>query len=367
MDNRYTIKNIDRIDSPALVFYPDLISGNIEWAKKIVGEIDRLRPHVKTNKCAEVCRMMLDAGIRKFKCATIAEAEMLGALAAPDVLLAYQPVGPKIGRLIRLIKKYPDTRFSCLVDHLENARVMSDQCTDAGILLDLFIDLNVGMSRTGILPEKARELVEAILGLPSLRIVGLHAYDGHIHDAELSVRCQGAETVYALTERVYQEVISSFPYPLVKVVGGTPTFPMHARRMDCECSPGTFVLWDWGYDNAYPDMPFQWAALLLTRVISILDNRHICVDLGYKSVSSESPLPRIHFLDHPEAIPVAHSEEHLILEVPDSTSFSLGTVLYGTPVHICPTVALYDKASIIREGGLVAEWPITARSRTLTI
>lgn len=310
---------------------------------------------------------MRDAGIRKFKCATIAEAEMLGTISAPDVLLAYQPVGPKIGRLIRLAERFPDTRFSCLVDNEANARAMAAECMKAGFSLDVFIDLNVGMNRTGILPEKARELVEILLKLPALRVVGLHAYDGHIHDAELSARCQGADTVSALTECAYQGVSAYFPYPLTKVMGGTPTFPMHAKHTDRECSPGTFALWDWGYGNAYPDMPFQWAALLITRVVSILDDRHICVDLGYKAVSSESPLPRVHFLDHPEAIPVSQSEEHLVLEVPDSRVFPVGAVLYGNPVHICPTVALYDRAFVIRDGELVGEWPVIARSRTITI
>ena len=101
MDDWYVISNVDRIDSPALAFYPDRISGNIELAKRIIGDTNRLRPHVKTNKAAEVSRMLLDAGIRKFKCATIAEAEMLGHINAPDVLLAYQPVGPKISQIGR--------------------------------------------------------------------------------------------------------------------------------------------------------------------------------------------------------------------------------------------------------------------------
>ena len=64
-----------------------------------IRNVDNLRPHVKTNKIAEVCRMMMDAGITKFKCATIAEAEMLAIINAKDVLLAYQPTGPKADRL----------------------------------------------------------------------------------------------------------------------------------------------------------------------------------------------------------------------------------------------------------------------------
>ena len=190
MDDWYVISNVDRIDSPALAFYPDRISGNIELAKRIIGDTNRLRPHVKTNKAAEVSRMLLDAGIRKFKCATIAEAEMLGHINAPDVLLAYQPVGPKISRLLDLIKAYPATHYSCLVDQAENARAISALCEAGNITLDVFIDLNVGMNRTGVLPERAEALVNAILPLKSLQIIGLHGYDGHIHDAELSVRCR---------------------------------------------------------------------------------------------------------------------------------------------------------------------------------
>ena len=329
MDDWYVISNVDRIDSPALAFYPDRISGNIELAKRIIGDTNRLRPHVKTNKAAEVSRMLLDAGIRKFKCATIAEAEMLGHINAPDVLLAYQPVGPKISRLLDLIKAYPATHYSCLVDQAENARAISALCEAGNITLDVFIDLNVGMNRTGVLPERAEALVDAILPLKSLQIIGLHGYDGHIHDAELSVRCQGADAAYALTERVFREISRKFAYPLVKVMGGTPTFPMYAKRKDCECSPGTFVFWDWGYGNAYPDMPFKVAALLITRVISVLDEHHVCVDLGYKAVASESPLPRVFFLNHPEAKPISQSEEHLVLEVPDSRLYPLGSVFYG--------------------------------------
>ena len=95
-------------------------------------------------------------------------------------------------------------------------------------------------------------------------------------------------------------------------------------------------------------MPFKVAALLITRVISVLDEHHVCVDLGYKAVASESPLPRVFFLNHPEAKPISQSEEHLVLEVPDSRLYPLGSVFYGIPVHICPTVALYDKAYVIR-------------------
>ena len=46
-----------------------------------------------------------------------------------------------------------------------------------------------------------------------------------------------------------------------------------------------------GVWNAYPDMPFKVAALLITRVISVLDEHHVCVDLGYKAVARKVLCP----------------------------------------------------------------------------
>ncbi len=87
----YTVDGIDQIDSPALLVYADRAKENIRLLKSIVKEdVNRLRPHVKNNKMAEVCAMMMAEGITKFKCATIAEAEMLAVIHAPDILLSYQ-------------------------------------------------------------------------------------------------------------------------------------------------------------------------------------------------------------------------------------------------------------------------------------
>ena len=102
-DQWYKIENEASIDSPALVVYPQRIKENIRLLLSMIDDPSRLRPHVKTNKTREATLLMLEAGIRKFKCATIAEAEMLALCQAPDVLLAYQPVGPKLLRFIAFL------------------------------------------------------------------------------------------------------------------------------------------------------------------------------------------------------------------------------------------------------------------------
>src|SRR5688572_21275392 len=91
----YTVNNTDEVDTPALLIYVDHVIHNIQTLLNSIDSADRLRPHVKTHKSTEITQMMLQAGIKKFKCATIAEAEMLARAGAPDVLLAYQPLGPK--------------------------------------------------------------------------------------------------------------------------------------------------------------------------------------------------------------------------------------------------------------------------------
>ena len=144
--NWFHISNANEIDSPALLVYHDRVKANIQTAIKMIGDLNRLRPHVKTHKCAQVVQLMIDAGIYKFKCATIAEAEMLGIQKATDVLLAYQPVGPKLHRFIALINKYPATIFSCLTDNMVAAAAQSKAFTEAGLQVPVYIDLNIGMN-----------------------------------------------------------------------------------------------------------------------------------------------------------------------------------------------------------------------------
>src|ERR1043166_1779282 len=90
-DRWFEIANVEEIDSPALLVYPDRAEENIRRMIAMVGDASRLRPHMKTHKLPEILRLQLAHGITKFKCATIAEAEMSADCGAADVLLAHQP------------------------------------------------------------------------------------------------------------------------------------------------------------------------------------------------------------------------------------------------------------------------------------
>src|SRR5258708_5435778 len=96
----------------------------------LAGDPARLRPHAKTHKLAEVAALQIMAGIKKFKAATIAEAEMLAIAGAGHVLLALQPVGPNVRRFLDLIAAFPRTRFGCIVDDFKVARRLAQQAIE---------------------------------------------------------------------------------------------------------------------------------------------------------------------------------------------------------------------------------------------
>jgi len=369
--SRYRLNDASRFLSPSLVIDRRLVRRNLEAMIAMAGGADRLRPHVKTHKMPALVRMCEAMGIRKHKCATIAEAEMVAAAGGTDVLLAYPLVGPNIDRFARLIRKYPATTFRALVDHPASAQALSEGMRGIENPLPVLIDLEVGMGRTGIAPDDAAvALAKQIAGLPNLVLDGLSAYDGQVHDNALEDRRRsttpGVQRTLELCDRL--EALGLLVPRLV--LGGTPTFPIHAtlQRPGVECSPGTCTLHDIGYATRYPDLPFIPAAFLLGRVISQPRPGRLCLDLGHKAVAADPPAgSRLTLLDIPDATLSTHSEEHLVVETPHAEDYPPGTPVLALPTHICPTCALHRRAYVIEDGDLVDEWEITARDRVLSI
>ncbi|HET7119353.1 MAG TPA: D-TA family PLP-dependent enzyme [Hanamia sp.] len=384
----YELNDPDEVDSPALLIYKDRVASNIQTMINIAGDAKRLIPHVKTHKMAEIVKMQLDAGISQFKCATIAEAEMLADSGAKNILIAYQLNFSKAKRFLSLIKKYPQIEFSSLIDNIDSAEMLNDLFAKEKMTANVFIDVDTGMNRTGIeADDKMFYLFTELKKLPNINFRGLHIYDGHIRDEDFELRKQkvkeALEKVNAVKQprltaspsdrliraEVWQEIIGHSNLQDVKIIaGGTPTFTVHALNKDEYCSPGTCLLWDYGYDALLKEQPFEFAAALLTRVISKPLPGLITTDLGHKSVAAENPISkRIFFLNLEDYEIKSQSEEHLVVSVKDWDKIHVGDVLYGIPYHICPTVALYDEANIIENGNVVDNWNVIARKKKITI
>ena len=360
--NWFLVNGADQIDSPALLIYPERIRHNIEKMVQIAGDPGRLRPHVKTHKMAEIIRMQQEAGIHKFKCATLAEAELLARCNAKDVLVAYPLTGPAPGRLLALQKKHPLTRFSCLVDHPDTLSALEAASMQAGTQIGVYLDVNVGMNRTGIPPNKeAADLYARMASARFLDCRGLHVYDGHLRNPDPVQRGLDCDRAFGSVRKLADRIQDSGLEVACIVAGGSPTFPFHARREGVELSPGTTLLWDARYGQQFPEMPFLPAASLLCRVISKPAPGTVCLDLGHKAVAAEMDFPRVYLPQLPDNTQVGQSEEHLVLELDRADSLSIGAECYAIPMHICPTVIKYPEALVVTGGQVTGRWRIAAR------
>lgn len=364
----YEVKNVRELFSPSLLIYPYRIERNIEKMIGMAGNTEKLRPHVKTHKMPEVVKLQMKHGINKFKCATISEAEMVALCGAKDILLAMQPVGPNLGRFFELQKIYPSSSISCIADTKEVIILLSEMATKTNLEATVWLDINNGMDRTGIAPgRKAKDLYKLISCLPKLKAGGLHVYDGHLLDSDFSQRqlkCNDAfREVIIMKNELEKEGI-----PKIRIAaGGTPTFPIHAKREGVECSPGTLLLWDYKSDSSYADMNFIPAAVLLSRIISKPGKDLICLDLGHKAVASEMAQPRIKFYSLENYTIINHNEEHMVISTPEAVKYKVGDHLYGIPWHICPTVDRYDSVYIVRDNNVTEQWNVEARRRMISI
>ena len=371
MQGRYSIENPDEVLSPGLVVFEDIVRENLERMLEIAGAAERLRPHCKTHKMIDVTRLEVGMGIFKHKCATFAEAEMLALGGARDVFLAYNLVGPNLARAIRYRKRFPEVRLAVTADHPDPVDDLNGAMSSAGERIHVFLDIDTGLRRTGLAPgPEALDLYTRIHESSHLAPAGLHLYDGQNHQTDLAERQRAADRCWdeALTLRERLEA-SSLPVPAI-VAGGTGTFPLYAKKGEpgLELSPGTCVFHDAGYAREFPEMRFEAAALILTRVISRPGPRLVTFDLGYKACASDPPAgSRLGFPAIPDAREVLQNEEHLVVETEDAGRYRPGDVEMAIPTHICPTSALHSHAWVVAGGRAGKRWEVTARDRALTV
>ena len=91
----YKIDQENQLDSPSLLIYKDRVEGNIDKMIHLAGGVERLFPHIKTNKMSAVVQLLKEKGVQQVKCATLAEAELAASVGIQRILVAHQLVGPK--------------------------------------------------------------------------------------------------------------------------------------------------------------------------------------------------------------------------------------------------------------------------------
>lgn len=360
----------EAVISPQLVVNRTGLVNNIERAIALAGGAEHLWPHVKTHKTGQIVRLMAQSGIVRFKCATIAEAEMAAAFGGKHVALAYPLAGPNVERFLNLMRAFPDVKFYAIGDNLESVRLLGEAAEKRGQIVTVLIDVNMGMNRTGVEIGAVVELYERAAGLPGLEPAGLHCYDGHRTETDFEARKKAAFPGFSQIMEIREELNRKGLSCEAMIMGGTPSFPCYAAfgGEGIYFSPGTLFLNDCGYAKKFPDLEFETAAAVMTRVVSLPEPGKFTLDLGYKGIASDPEGVR-GVLDHFPAHPCFQSEEHWVFAMDEGHEAEcpkIGDVLFVIPTHICPTSALYPYMLVVEDGRIVAEWEVTARNRRIT-
>lgn len=366
----YVFEESQTLITPQLVYYEDVIRANLRRIIEIAGGTQRLWPHVKSHKMAGMVEMQAAMGIKRFKCATIAEAEMTAEAGGEDVLVAYPLVGPNIERFLKLCGMFPQVRFWAIGDDTQMVEELGAMACEQDMAVRLLMDIDMGMHRTGVALDRAQGLYERWAQIPGIQMRGMHCYDGNRHESNPLERLEKVAGTDADVERIKQALQNAGYDCGVLVMGGTPSFPCHASSTSEFLSPGTGILQDKGYRDAFLDLDFTPGALLLTRVISRPGEDLFTCDLGYKAVAADPSGERAEIVGMEYAKTVFQNEEHWVLRVPSERIGEIppvGTLLYAIPTHICPTSALYPAVPVVRDGKIAAWWEVTARNRKLTV
>jgi len=368
-DPIYRVSDVDDVMTPALVVYPEVIASNIERTVSLLGgDANRLRVHIKTSKLGYTLRMMVERGIRTFKCATTLELLVACQCGAADVLLAYPSVGANARRVREIAEQFPQVRISVLAENEEQVRQWR------GSSLGVFIDINSGMNRTGIEQGHATEVaaLARAIGENGLEFRGLHYYDGQLRQPDVHERTAAAHDGYKHLMEIVKETERAGTHVAEVITAGTPTFPaaltfegFRNAGFVHRVSPGTLVYSDASSLAQLPrEYGYRPAVLVLARVVSHPRPGIATCDAGHKSVSADSGVPTCVVIGHPELTGLTPSEEHLPLEVAGGAAGpAVGEALNLLPRHVCTTVNNFNDALLVRNGEIESVEKVTARGR----
>jgi D-serine deaminase-like pyridoxal phosphate-dependent protein len=366
-DERYKISSVEDVMTPALVVYPEFIASNIERTLALLdGDADRWRVHIKTAKLGYTLEMLIERGIRNFKCATTLELLVACQRGAADVLLAYPSVGANARRVREIAKEFPRVRVSVLVENEEQVRQWQ------GRRVGIFLDINPGMNRTGIEQSHSDEVVRLVrtIGADDLEFRGLHYYDGQHRELDEHERAKAAHHGYDRLLEIVKEIERTGVRVPEVITAGTPTLPcslsydgFRSAEFIHRISPGTVVYSDASSLLQLPEKyGYRPAVLVMTCVVSHPRAGIVTCDAGHKAVSADAGLPTCVVVGHPELTPLSPSEEHLPLEVEGGADGpQVGEMLYLLPRHVCPTVNNFDDALLVRNGEIESVEKVSAR------
>ena len=327
---------VDDLVTPALLVERAVLRRNLDTMSAALPG-PRLRPQVKAHKCTSLARWQRDNGHPGFTCATIRECEVMAEHGlGGDLLLANEVVdASRLGTLVR-----DGARITLAVDSRETIAAAL-----RGNVLEVVIDVNVGLPRCGCPPEKAGDLAD-LARRNGLEVRGVMGYEGHLmtvrpeQDQRRMVR-ESMERLVAAARDVGGEIVSA---------GGTGTYRLN--EWATEIQAGSYALMDTAYGEL--GLPFEQALFVLGTVISVSPD-HAVVDVGLKALGMDHGNPSI-----PGAEVWFCSDEHTTF-APGNLKLRVGDRIRVVPAHGDPTIAYHDALWLV-DGEHVAErWDVDMR------
>jgi len=359
---------IANIETPALLLDLDAFERNLQrMVEALQGSSMRLRAHAKSHKCPEIALRQVAMGAVGICCQKVSEAAVFVDAGIQDVLVTNQIASlAKARSLANLARK---ARIGVLVDDTQQVVWLHQAATDAGVSLDVYVEIDVGSGRCGVAPgEQAVALALAVDRSSSLRFSGLQCYQGAAQHMRQPAQRQAAIAQATEWARITRDAIVAKGVACDRITGaGTGTF-WHERDSGVfnEIQAGSYIFMDRDYrDNqAGPeDWAFEHALFVQTTVMSQTQLGKAIVDAGLKASSVDSGMPAV--WERPDLNFVKASDEHGVLELTPQSQLALGDVLWLVPGHCDPTVNLYDELIGVRHGRVESIWPISARGALL--
>ena len=353
MFTEYKINNPESFETPEHLIFEEKVMHNIESIIDLVGGRDRLIPHAKTHKSKDTLSLLIDNGIKKHKTSTLNELEVL-AECKPEILILAYPITSviKAKRLENIVEKFPETKFYTIISNTFHFDLIKDIDNLSGI----YIDLDTGMNRTGVLKENVPDLIDYIFSNNYKKLRGIHAYDGQTYGV-VSVEDRDIDTQNTLKDirQVEKLVKEKFLMNDVEIiVGGSWSFHFYIKEKDIKLSPGTWIYWDIS-NIKQKELPFQIAGVILGQVIDQnKSNDTVTIDIGAKAVSSDPASEnRLRLIDKPNSKLIFQNEEHGIIKL-NGESLELGDYVLAQPGHACTVTPKYNRAIKIDKNGDIA-------------
>jgi 3-hydroxy-D-aspartate aldolase len=358
-----------RIATPALVIDLDAMERNIAaMAAHAKKNNIALRPHAKTHKCSEIAKRQIAAGALGICCAKLGEAEALAAAGIESILITSPVVTDgSIARLMALNARIRELTVVC--DNLAIAKRLAEAA--GGKPLRVFIDIDPGMSRTGIRPgEGAMALVKFVAESNTLSFEGLQCYAGQAqHIEQPKDRREASLAVMNELAGFRDQLKQSGFAPKILSGGGTGTFDIDpAAHALTELQVGSYVFMDRQYNDVWEKPgerpPFETSLFVQTTVISANRDGLATTDAGFKAFATDADKPVIVSGAPAGAQYFFFGDEQGGIIYGGEPKLKVGDVITCIVPHCDPTVNLYDRYHCVRGDTLESIWTIEARGKS---